>query len=65
MAREMGDLHQEARIHNGIAEATLHINGVEAAKIRWRQALDLFHELGVPEAQSLEIRLHAFDNAAS
>ncbi|WP_305886743.1 AfsR/SARP family transcriptional regulator [Actinoallomurus rhizosphaericola] len=64
-AREMGDLYQEARIHDGVATVTLHLHGSQAAKIRWRQALDLFQALAVPEARSLALRLTALDGMAS
>jgi DNA-binding SARP family transcriptional activator/tetratricopeptide (TPR) repeat protein len=62
-ARDMGDLYQEARIHDGAAIALLYLDESQAAKIRWRQALDLFQELEVPEARSLEIRLKALDGS--
>lgn len=58
IAREVGDPYQEAKILNGIAEALLHINGRDA-RIYWRQALDIFSRLGVPEAESVNLRLQA------
>jgi tetratricopeptide (TPR) repeat protein/DNA-binding SARP family transcriptional activator len=57
LAREIEDLYQEARILDGIAEAMLRTQGREMARIYWRQALDIFQQLKVPEAKSVEIRL--------
>jgi hypothetical protein len=39
--------------------------GSRAAKIYWRQALEFFVQLGVPEAKIVELRLHGPDSTAS
>jgi DNA-binding SARP family transcriptional activator len=64
LAREIGDLHQEGKILEGIAEATLSTQGAAAARIVFRQALDIFEQLGaVLEAEALRIRIEAMDPA--
>lgn len=65
IARGMSDLYQEAKIHSGIADVTLRIENGETAKIHWRQALDIFQNLNVPEALEVEMRLQALDDLAS
>lgn len=64
-AREIGDSYQEAKIHDGIASAVLQLTGREAARIHWRQALDLFQALDVPEAKAVAIRLQTMGGLAS
>ena len=64
LAREIGDPYQEGKILEGIAESTLHTQrGPDAARIVFRQALDIFERLGVPEAESVQIRIEAMDPA--
>jgi hypothetical protein len=49
----------------GLAE-TLHITqGATAAKIYWREALDIFRQLGVPQAALVELRLYGTSASAS
>ncbi len=62
-AREIGDPYEEAKILEGIAETTLITQGPHAARILFRQALDIFDRLGVPEAESARIRLETTDPA--
>ena len=57
MAREIGDPYEEAKILEGIAESTLNTQRPYAARIVFRQALDIFERLGVPEAESARIRI--------
>jgi DNA-binding SARP family transcriptional activator/tetratricopeptide (TPR) repeat protein len=65
LAREIGDPYEEAKILEGIAETTLSTLRPEAARIVFRQALDIFEKLGVPEAESARIRIEALDLAFS
>ncbi|MGI8333848.1 hypothetical protein ACRYCC_28190 [Actinomadura scrupuli] len=58
-------LYQRAKVHDGIAGVLLHVKGQESARIRWREALDPFQALKVPEAQAVEIRLNSLDDLAS
>ena len=65
LAREIGDLYEEGKILEGIAESTLSTQQQpRAARIIFRQALDIFERLGVPEAESTRIRIEAMDPAS-
>jgi tetratricopeptide (TPR) repeat protein len=63
LAREIGDPYEEAKLLEGMAETTLSTQGPLAARIVFRQALDIFERLGVPEAESARMRLDATDPA--
>ncbi len=65
LAREIGDPYEEAKVLEGIAETTLSTLRPDAARIVFRQALDIFERLGVPEAESARIRIEAMDLAFS
>jgi hypothetical protein len=40
-----------------MGETMLRTGRLDTARIYWRQALDIFQQLGVPEAQTVAIRL--------
>jgi tetratricopeptide (TPR) repeat protein len=61
LAREIGDPYEEAKILEGIAESTLNTQRPYAARIVFRQALDIFERLGVPEAESARIRIETMN----
>ncbi len=61
LAREIGDPYEEGKILEGIAESTLSTQGPAAARFMFRQALDVFEQLGAPEAEALRIRIEAID----
>ncbi|HEY6279071.1 MAG TPA: tetratricopeptide repeat protein [Streptosporangiaceae bacterium] len=64
LAREIGDPYEEGKILEGIAESTLRTQRQpDAARIVFRQALDIFERLGVPEAESVRIRIETIDPA--
>jgi DNA-binding SARP family transcriptional activator/uncharacterized protein HemY len=63
LARQIGDPYEEAKILEGIAETTLSTRGPYAARIVFRQALDIFERLGVPEAESARIRIETTEPA--
>ncbi len=64
LAREIGDPYEEGKILEGIAESTLSTQRQSfAARIVYRQALDIFERLGVPEAESARIRIETIDPA--
>lgn len=65
IAREIADPYQEAKILDGMGQAVLRLQGREAARIYWRQALDIFQRLGVPEAESVKLRLEAYGAQAT
>jgi DNA-binding SARP family transcriptional activator len=57
LATEIGDPYEEGKILEGIAESTLSTKRPHAARIVFRQALDIFERLSVPEAESVRIRM--------
>jgi DNA-binding SARP family transcriptional activator/tetratricopeptide (TPR) repeat protein len=57
LAREISELHEEGKVLAGIAETVLQTEGPGASRIYWRQAHDLFQQLGVPEAETVRLRL--------
>ena len=63
LAREIGDPYEEAKVLEGMAEATLSTHKPFAARIIFRQALDIFERLGVPEAESARIRMETTEPA--
>jgi DNA-binding SARP family transcriptional activator len=63
LAIQIGDPYEEAKILEGIAETTLSTRRPDAARILFRQALDIFERLGVPEAESARIRIETMDPA--
>jgi DNA-binding SARP family transcriptional activator/tetratricopeptide (TPR) repeat protein len=65
LAREIEAPYQEAKALYGTAETLLRTQGVEAARIYWREACEIFGRLGAPEAAILEIRLDPLTASAS
>jgi tetratricopeptide (TPR) repeat protein len=65
LSGEIESLYLKATALNGIAEIVLQTRGIEAARIYWREAHDIFAQLGVPEAAIVEIRLQALDTSVS
>jgi tetratricopeptide (TPR) repeat protein/DNA-binding SARP family transcriptional activator len=49
----------------GMAETVYITQGPATAKIYWREALDIFRQLGVPEAEIVELRLYGSGATAS
>jgi tetratricopeptide (TPR) repeat protein len=65
LAREIGDLYHQAEVLYGIAESMFHTRGLDAGRIFWRQALEIFQQLDAPEAQYVKLRLHALGASIS
>jgi DNA-binding SARP family transcriptional activator/tetratricopeptide (TPR) repeat protein len=63
IAREIGDPYEEAKVLEGMAETTLSTQGAYAARILFRQALEIFERLDVPEAEVARIRMDTTDPA--
>ena len=63
LAREIGDPYEESKILKGIAEATLSTRRPDAARIFFRQALDILERLGTTGAGSVRIRIESLDPA--
>jgi DNA-binding SARP family transcriptional activator len=57
MARENGDPYEEGKVLEGIAEAALATGRFDDGRIALRQAVDIYERLGVPEAESVRIRI--------
>jgi DNA-binding SARP family transcriptional activator/Tfp pilus assembly protein PilF len=64
LAGEIESPYLKAKALYGMAEAVLNTRGFEAARIYWREALDIFEQLGVPEAATVELRLHGLNTSA-
>jgi DNA-binding SARP family transcriptional activator/tetratricopeptide (TPR) repeat protein len=65
LSGEIESLYFKGKALNGIAETVLRMRGPGAARIYWREAYDIFAQLGAPEAATVEIRLNAIDTPAS
>lgn len=59
LSRQIGDLYQEGLALDGIGSAQLYTEGGVAARDRWQQALAIFENIGVPEADAVRSRLQA------
>jgi len=64
LAVEIGDRYEQARAHNGLAHIH-YASGDESdvARHHWREALTLYTDLGVPEADDVQAHLTALDQA--
>jgi DNA-binding SARP family transcriptional activator/tetratricopeptide (TPR) repeat protein len=65
LAGEIESLYLRAKALTGIAETVLHTRGPQTARIYWREAQDIYAQLGVPEAKIVQIRLDTLDSPAS
>jgi tetratricopeptide (TPR) repeat protein/transcriptional regulator with XRE-family HTH domain len=65
LARRTGDRYQQARAHRGLA-AACHITGQPGeARQHWQHALDLYNNLGVPEAAEMRTSLATAEQASA
>ncbi len=63
LAIQTGDRYEQARAHNGLAH-THHASGdPDQARHDWSEALALYTDLGVPEADDVRAHLTALDQA--
>jgi tetratricopeptide (TPR) repeat protein len=60
-AGKIGHQHEQARACAGLARAHLDLGDHDQAREQWRQALALYEELGVPEADEVRAQLSALD----
>lgn len=58
LASEIESPYLKAKALRGIAESSLHTEGADAARIYWREAYDIFSQIGTLEAATVELRLH-------
>jgi DNA-binding SARP family transcriptional activator/Tfp pilus assembly protein PilF len=65
LTRRSGDHYQQARAHRGLA-AVCHASGQQGqAQQHWQHALDIYTNLGVPEAEQMRTRPAAAGQAPS
>jgi tetratricopeptide (TPR) repeat protein/DNA-binding SARP family transcriptional activator len=64
LGREIGEPYQEGKVLEAIGETVLQTLGPAAARICWRQALDVYDQLNVPEAGTMQIRLDILPGTA-
>jgi DNA-binding SARP family transcriptional activator/Tfp pilus assembly protein PilF len=57
LARQIGDRYQQARAHDGLGYACQAVDDAVEARRHWQEALTLFTEIGVPEADEVRERL--------
>ena len=50
LTRQTGDRYQQARAHHGLASACQAADQLDQARQHWQHALDIYTDLGVPEA---------------
>jgi DNA-binding SARP family transcriptional activator/tetratricopeptide (TPR) repeat protein len=64
LGRSIGDPQLEAQVLTSIAHVTTLTRGRDAARIYWRQAYDLFNQMGIiPEIEAARIHLQLSDLA--
>ncbi len=56
-ATEIGDRMEQARAHEGLGHSYRDLDDYQLAGQQWQQALDLYTELGVPEADRVRAKL--------
>src|SRR5205085_6478176 len=65
MRHEIGDLWGEARILQFLGLALQHLEGADAARACWAEALMIFSRLGEPEADEVRAYLLALQDEQS
>lgn len=63
LSREISEPFQEGKVLDAMAEAALQTDGATMARIYWHQALDAYQQLGVPEAETVRLRLDSISAA--
>jgi hypothetical protein len=53
LAEQTGYRYQQARAHRGLAAACHAVGQLEQASPHWQYALDIYTDLGVPEAAQI------------
>lgn len=64
LSTDIGVPDEKARALASLGTALLHVQGSEAARRPWEEALHLFTALNLPEAQDLRARLQSLDRAS-
>lgn len=60
IAGEIESSYLKAKTLSGMGEAVLRTRGIEAARIYWREAYDIFEQIGAYEAAEVHVRLQVF-----
>jgi tetratricopeptide (TPR) repeat protein/transcriptional regulator with XRE-family HTH domain len=63
LSRQTGDRYQQARAHRGLGAACQAAGQLEQARQHWQHALDIYGDLGVPEASLMRSDLTAAGQA--
>ncbi|MGH3803502.1 MAG: tetratricopeptide repeat protein, partial [Pseudonocardiaceae bacterium] len=65
LATQIGDRYEQARAHNGLAQTHLATRDSDLARHHWQQALTLYTNLGIPDADDIRTHLATLDQAAA
>lgn len=57
LAIDLGVVYQEARAHDGLAEAYAAMHEPDRAILHWKKALAIHEEIGAPDAEEIRARL--------
>jgi tetratricopeptide (TPR) repeat protein/transcriptional regulator with XRE-family HTH domain len=64
LATDTGHVHEQARAHSDLAQSYHAAGDDERARLHWQLGLDLYIELGAPEAQQIRMRLSTHEATA-
>jgi tetratricopeptide (TPR) repeat protein/transcriptional regulator with XRE-family HTH domain len=64
LATEIGDRQEQARAHGGLARARATLGELGQARQHWLQALSIYSDLGLPEADQVRSELARADETA-
>jgi tetratricopeptide (TPR) repeat protein len=59
VASAIGTPHELARAHDGLADASRLLGALDRARDEWLRALEIYSDLGVPEAAAVRASLAA------
>ena len=65
LASQIGDQYEQARAHNGLAEAHYAAGDLDQARHHWQEAFTQYTDLGAPEARNVHAHLTALNDPAS
>jgi tetratricopeptide (TPR) repeat protein len=65
LAIQSGDRYEQARAYNGLAHAYHATNDSDLARHHWQQALTLYTDLGIPDANDTHTKLATLDQATA
>jgi tetratricopeptide (TPR) repeat protein len=65
LANQIDDRYEQARAYNGLAHAHHTTSDFDLARHHWQQALTLYTDLGIPDADDIRTHLVTLDRAAA